>query len=174
LMLGRICPEKGFHLGIDAAKDAGLPVVLGGAVFPYPAHLDYFRSMIEPRLDNRVTFVGALAGPRKRRFLGSVSCLAVPTTVPETSSLVTMEALASGTPVVAFGTPALAELIENGRTGFLVADPDEMRRAFGRVGSISWRECRRSARTRCSLGGMTARYLSLYQTLAASPAPARC
>jgi len=104
-------------------------------------------------------------GSRKQRLLGSVACLALPTTVPETGSLVSMEALASGTPVVAFRTPPLAELIESGRTGFLVADADEMRRAFTRIDSISAAECRRAAEAHCALDAMTRGYLNLYQTL---------
>jgi glycosyltransferase involved in cell wall biosynthesis len=165
LLLGRICPEKGFHLAIDAAKDAGLPVLIGGAVFPYAAHEEYFRSQIQPRLDDRVAFVGPVGRHAKRRLLGAVACVAVPTVVRETSSLVSMEALASGTPVVAFRTPALEELIETGRSGYLVNDVHEMRDAFSRIGRISAQECRRAAESRCAVEAMTARYLRLYREL---------
>jgi glycosyltransferase involved in cell wall biosynthesis len=173
LVLGRVCREKGIHVAIDAAGAAGVPLAIAGAVFPYPAHREYFRSVVAPRLGGRVRFVGPLTGCVKRRTLAAARCLVVPSIVPETSSLVAMEALASGTPVVAFRTPALEELIEDGRTGWLVRTVDELADAMLRAPGLSSSACRAAAGTRCSLDAMTRQYVATYERLArARPATA--
>ncbi len=167
LMLGRICPEKGQHLAIDAAKKAGIPLLLGGAVFPYPAHETYFAREVLPRLDTNRRFMGPLSLTRKRRWLAAARCLLIPSLVPETSSLAAMEALASGTPVIAFGTGALPEIVEHGETGFLVDGTDEMANAIALAGSIDPARCRRAARERFCGRRMAAEYLGRFAALAA-------
>ncbi len=163
LCLGRICPEKGFHLGLDAAQQAGVPVILAGAVFGYESHERYFREEIEPRLDgfSRI-FLGHVGPVEKSRLLGSARCLLVPSLVAETSSLVAMEALACGTPVVAFPSGALAEIVEEGKTGFLVHNAKEMSRALREAGRIDPANCRKAAEERFSEGVMLKKYFELY------------
>jgi glycosyltransferase involved in cell wall biosynthesis len=170
LALGRICAEKGFHLAFDAAERAGVPLVLGGSVFPYPEHERYFAREIAPRLSPERRHVGALDLAAKARRLAEARCLLVPSLAAETSSLVAMEALASGTPVVAFRAGALPEIVEHGRTGFLVDGPEEMAAAIGRVGELDPRACRAAAEARFSEARMTASYLRLYGRLAEAPA----
>jgi glycosyltransferase involved in cell wall biosynthesis len=165
ICLGRICPEKGFHLAADAARQAGLPFVIAGAVFPYQAHQEYFNQEIRPRLGSRCRFLGPIGFRQKHRWLGRARCLLLPSLVPETSSLVAMEALACGTPVVAFATGALPGIIEHGKTGFLVNNPQEMAAAIRNVGEIDPQACRQAAQTRFSLQRMCGRYLNCYQTL---------
>lgn len=162
--LGRICPEKGFHIALDAAARAGVPLVLAGEVFPYPAHEAYYREEIVPRLRGR-RFLHRVPPARKRRLLAAARCLVVPSLAPETSSLVAMEALACGTPVVAFPSGALAEIVEHGRTGFLVNGEREMAEAIAAAGGIDPRECRLAARERFSASRMVNDYLSLYRRL---------
>lgn len=166
LSLGRICPEKGFHLAMDAAAKAGIPILLGGEVFPYEAHQKYFDTEIVPRLGLKARFLGPVGLRRKRRLLAGARCLVVPSLVAETSSLVAMEALACGTPVVAFPSGALTEIIEHGRTGFLVHDEDEMAAAIRDAEKLSREACWEAARDRFSLGSMTTKYLALYRELA--------
>ena len=171
--LGRICPEKGFHLAAAAARRAGLPLVLAGRVFPYPAHQQYFQEVLAPLLDDRwFRFVGPLGLLDKRRLLGRARCLLVPSQTPETSSLVAMEALACGTPVVAFRAGALAEIVEDGRTGFLVDSVEDMAEAIVRVESIDPIQCRRTAEERFSADTMAARYLARYERLVTARPPA--
>ncbi len=167
--LGRICPDKGFHLALDAASAAGVPLVLAGEVFGYPSHVEYFQREILPRLVPPHVFAGPVGLARKRRLLAAARCLLVPSLVDETSSLVAMEALASGTPVIAFPAGALASLIDDGRTGFLVRDAAEMARAIPRAVEIDPAACRRAAEARFSAGAMIARYLEIYERLAADP-----
>ena len=175
LVLGRICPEKAQHRAIDAASHAHIPLLLAGEVFPYPEHRAYFESEIEPRLGRTTRLIGAVGFARKRRLLAAARCVLLPSEVAETSSLVAMEALACGTPVVAFAVGALPEIVEHGRTGFLVRDVAEMAAAMSRAGEIDPDYCRRVARERFALERTAAAYLQLYRRLAsaASAAPRR-
>lgn len=166
LCLGRVCPEKGYHLALDAARTAGVPLLIAGALFPYVAHERHFQDEIRPRLDRRHRWLGSVGFRAKRRLLTAARCLLVPSLVPETSSLVAMEALACGTPVVAFPNGALSEIVEPGRTGFLVKDTAAMAEAIRAVGRLDPETCRAVARERFSQERMTARYLERYAQLA--------
>jgi len=172
LMLARVCPEKGLHLALDAARAAGAPLLLAGAVFPYSAHEDYFHSEVLPRLDRHRRYVGPVGFVQKRRLLASARCLLVPSLVAETSSLVAMEAASCGTPVIAFRNGALPEVVEDGRTGILVDDADGMADAIRRVDAIDPDVCRETARRRFSIERMAAAYIERYHLLARVPAPA--
>jgi glycosyltransferase involved in cell wall biosynthesis len=164
--MGRICSEKGFHLSMDAAERAGAKLILAGTVFEYAEHREYFDSMIAPRLNDRVQFIGPVGGERKRDLLAGAKCLLIPSQVNETSSLAAMEAMAAGTPVIAWRTGALPEIVEDGRTGFLVSSVEEMSDAIDRVESIDRQECRREAEERFDSSKMTSEYLALYQRFA--------
>jgi glycosyltransferase involved in cell wall biosynthesis len=122
---------------------------------------------VQPRLDRRRRFLGPLGFARKRRFLNAARCLVLPSLAQETSSLVAMEALACGTPVVAFPNGALSELVEHGRTGFLVHDIEEMADAMQRAGELSPEPCRAAARQWFSLDRMVRGYFAAYEELAA-------
>ncbi len=165
LHLGRVCHEKGQHIALQAAHAVDTPLVLGGAIFPYAAHQDYFAGEVTPLLDARRRFLGPLDFARKRRLLSAATCLLVPSLVAETSSLVAMEAAACGTPVIAFRTGALPEIVEDGRTGFLVDDAAEMASAISRADSIDPETCRAVARTRFCEKRMSEAYLSRYREL---------
>src|ERR1700716_1471923 len=93
LALGRVCPEKGFHLALDAAEMAGTPLLIAGQVFPYPFHQHYFEAEIRPRLGPNARFLGPVGFARKRRLLSAARCLLVPSLVAETGSLVALEAV---------------------------------------------------------------------------------
>lgn len=166
--LGRICPEKGFHLALDSCRRADVPMFLAGGLFRYETHVRYFEEEIRPRLDTRRRYIGPASLARKRRLLAGARCLLVPSLAPETSSLVSMEALACGTPVVAFGSGALPEIVEHGRTGFIVRDADEMTEALDCVHAIDPEECRKVARERFSAARMANDYIALYERMLAA------
>jgi glycosyltransferase involved in cell wall biosynthesis len=166
LVLSRICPEKGIHIAIDAAKRAGIALLIAGEVYGYADHERYFRCEVEPRLDRLRRFIGAIGAARKQRLLSAARCLMVPSLVAETSSLAAREALAAGTPVIAHTTGALVDTIEHGKTGFLVGSETEMADAIRRVGQIDPQRCWRAARERFALEPMIRGYFQIYQQLA--------
>lgn len=168
IALGRICPEKNFAEALDACRLAECPLLLAGHVYPYPEHVRYFEREIVPRLDRRRRWIGWISGARKRRLLAGARCVLIPSRIAETSSLVAMEALAAGTPVIAYPAGALPEIIEHGRTGFLAGDVACMARAIRAAAQIDAQACRRAARERFSAQRMAAQYLSLYERLAAA------
>lgn len=165
ISIGRVCPEKGFHIAADAAREADIPLIIAGEVYPYPEHERYFREVLAPKLGKGCRFIGPVGFERKRRLLSAARCLIVPSLVPETSSLVAMEALACGTPVVANSIGALEEIIEHGRTGFLVKNTDDMAKAINDAKGISPEVCMAEARKRFSSAVMAAKYIEAYKKI---------
>ena len=172
LVLARVCPEKGLHLALDAAEAADVPLLIAGEVFPYPAHRAYFAEHVAPRLDRRRRYLGPVGFRGKRRLLAAARCLLVASQAAETSSLVAMEAASCGTPVIAFRAGALPEVVEHGRTGYLVGDVRGMADAIGRVDAINPQDCRDTAQRRFGMERMVAAYLDRYRTLAQGQAAA--
>jgi glycosyltransferase involved in cell wall biosynthesis len=165
LVLARICPEKGIHLAIEAARQADSDLVIAGEVFPYGAHERYFADEVRPRLDSRRVFIGPASFQEKRRLLQSARCLLIPSLVDETSSLVAMEALACGTPVIAFRRGALPEIIGDGVTGALVDSVEDMAAAIGNALAFRPGACVSAARRRFSAARMSGEYINLYERL---------
>ncbi len=166
LALGRICPEKGFHLAMDAASACGRRLLLAGEVFSYPEHQKYFEQEIRPRVGANHKFLGPVSGSEKSLLLARAHCVVIPSLVRETSSLVAMETLASGTPVVGMRIGALPEIVEHGRTGWLVDKPEELPGAIEAAAQIRREECRAVAEERFSADRMAQAYLQLYEKLA--------
>lgn len=165
LWLGRICPEKGTHLALDVARQLGIKLLVAGSVYPFTWHREYFEREVRPRIEAAGPMAEFIESPpfaRKVELLGQARALLIPTLAPETSSLVAMEAMACGTPVVAFANGALPEVVVDGRTGFLVNDFDAMVNAVRRVDSIDRRECHARVEARFSASQMTDGYERLY------------
>ncbi len=170
LTLGRICPEKGIDTALRVAHRLDLPMIVAGPVHAFEAHQRYFSEQVQPLLDERRRYIGPVGLQEKPGLLGAARCLLIPSSAPETSSLVAMEALSAGTPVVAFRSGALPEVVEYGVTGFLVDSEDEMVAAVMRIGEISPETCRERARMRFSSRRMVADYLKLYRELVSGDA----
>jgi glycosyltransferase involved in cell wall biosynthesis len=170
--LGRICHEKGFDIALRAAHAAALPLMLAGHTFGYAEHERYFSEDIAPLLDDQRRFVGRVQGENKRRMLAHACALVVPSRVAETCSLVTLEALACGTPVIVPRAGAPATLIEDGVTGWVADGDAEITAALGRLSQLDRAACRRRAE-RFDQREMLRRYFALYAELSQSaPGPA--
>jgi glycosyltransferase involved in cell wall biosynthesis len=167
LWLGRICEEKAPHLALEIAACAGLPITIAGQVYPFSYHQQYFEREVGPRLREmpNAEFVSAPAAKLKRRLLREARALLITSLADETSSLVAMEAAASGTSVVAFRRGALPEVVKDGVTGFLVEDVSQAGLALQEVSAIEPKVCVQYAQQNFSAGKMAERYSALYEQL---------
>ncbi len=164
LWMGRICEEKGAHVAIRVARAAGMKLILAGSVYPFSYHQQYFDREIHPKIagGRLMQYVGTATQPEKIRLLGSARALLVTSLVEETSSLVAMEAMACGTPVVAFARGALPEVVAHGVTGFVVDGEEQMTEAIWRSGEISPQTCRERVEAKFSSERMAQEYERMY------------
>jgi glycosyltransferase involved in cell wall biosynthesis len=167
--LGRIGPEKAPHVAIDAARRAGLPLRLAGPNWTGTERYDrYFAREVRPRLaaaPGSVAWLGELDQPAKVRFLQEAAALLVPVDWEEPFGLVTIEAMLTGTPVVAFARGAAPEIVEEGVTGFIVRSTAEMAARARDACRLDRRRCREHAVQRWSSGRMASDYEALYRSL---------
>jgi glycosyltransferase involved in cell wall biosynthesis len=145
LWVGRMDPGKGPHRAIEVARRAGRPLVLAGPV--QPGCERFFATCIEPHVDGRkVSYIGEVGGARKRRLFGEALAFLMPIRWPEPFGMVMVEALAAGTPVLAFCHGAAPEIVEHGETGFLVHDEAQMAEAVACAALLDPARCRAAAR----------------------------
>lgn len=171
LFLGRFHPEKSPHLAIDAARAAGLPIVLAGKCSE-PLERAYYAREIEPRIGDDVTFFGIADATAKRRLLSRAACMLFPISWEEPFGLVVIEAMACGTPVVALRRGAVPELVADGLTGIIVDEPGELPDAIARARLIDPAACRKHVEAKFTVEVMAAGYEAVYrQALALAPAP---
>ena len=160
--LGRCSPEKQPELAIEIAKRAGIPLKIAAKV----DHKDreYFDRVVAPLLDDPlIEFIGEIGDDEKAAFLGGARALLFPIDWPEPFGLVTIEAMACGTPVVARPCGAVPEVLVDGRTGFLGDSLMDLVDAVKRIHEIDRAECRRHVETRFSVAHMTDGYEAVYR-----------
>jgi len=157
---GRIHPDKGVVAAIDTAEAAGLPIRIAGIVQDEA----YFEREVVPRLDgDRVRFVGPVVAGDRASFLGGAAALLHLIDFDEPFGLSVVEAMACGTPVIAFDRGSMPEIIMDGTTGFLVSDVSSAARAITRVGQLDRRAVRDMAVQRFSSDRMVDEYISVYR-----------
>lgn len=173
LWVGRMTPGKGPHRAIEAARLAGRPLVLAGVV--QPRQQAYFEREVAPHIDGEaVRFVGEVAGTEKRSLFARASALLMPIRWEEPFGMVMIEALASGTPVIAFAEGAAPEVIVTGKTGFIVEDETAMAAAVERLADLSPLDCRAWVVDHCDVDAVAAAYELAYRQVArAAPAMVR-
>jgi glycosyltransferase involved in cell wall biosynthesis len=165
LWIGRMTAEKGPHRAIAAARAAGVPLVLAGII--QPGQREFFDREVAPHVDGtRVRFVGEVGGSVKRSLFAGARALLMPIRWEEPFGMVMVEALACGTPVIAFPEGAARELVLDGKTGFLVEDEQTMAAAVGRLPRIAARDCRAWIAEHCDADVVAAAYESTYRSVA--------
>jgi glycosyltransferase involved in cell wall biosynthesis len=161
--LGRLSPEKGAEAAIRIARHAKMPLRISAKI-PRDGSR-YFREKIEPQLDDQVRFVGELKDPEKQQFLGRATALLFPIEWPEPFGLVMIEAMACGTPVIAFRRGSVPEVVEHGASGFIVDDEPEAIAALSRIDRLDRHKVRQAFERRFLTRRMTDDYLRIYRTL---------
>jgi glycosyltransferase involved in cell wall biosynthesis len=166
LWIGRFNPDKGPERAIRAAREAGAKLVLAGPV--QPGNEEFFAREVEPQLDGeRVRYIGEV-GDEKRDLYAGARALLMPIRWPEPFGLVMTEAMACGTPVIAFPEGSAPEIVIEGETGFLVDDEAEMAAALSRLDEIDPERCRASARERFDVTAVAEAYEQAYARVASA------
>jgi glycosyltransferase involved in cell wall biosynthesis len=162
LFFGRIHPDKGTAEAIDIALAAGRPLVIAGIV----QDQGYFDEQVAPRVDGEhVSFIGAASAEDRSALLGGAHALLHPIRFEEPFGYSVVEAIACGTPVIAFERGSMAELIENGKTGFLVDDVEEAVAAVERVAALDRAAIRAEAVARFGVARMIDAYVDAYEAV---------
>jgi glycosyltransferase involved in cell wall biosynthesis len=164
-VLGRIAPEKGVDRAIRIASRCGIPLKIAAKVDR--ADQDYYDEVIRPLIaDNSlVEYIGEITDREKSDFLSGAIALLVPIDWPEPFGLVMIEAMACGTPVIAYNRGSVAEIVDHGLTGFVVDNEASAVAAVGRVSSLSRTAVRQQFETRFTSRRMALDYLAAYNGL---------
>jgi glycosyltransferase involved in cell wall biosynthesis len=164
-VLGRIAPEKGVDRAIRIASQCGIPLKIAAKVDP--SDQDYYDEVIRPLIaDNPlVEYIGEIGDREKSDFLSGAITLLVPIDWPEPFGLVMIEAMACGTPVIAYNRGSVAEIVEHGRTGFVVDDEESAVAAIEHVSSLSRTAIRQQFENRFTARRMALDYLAAYDGL---------
>jgi len=161
IFLGRIHPDKGVHLAIDAARRSGRPLRIAGII----QDRTYFREQVEPYLDRRIQYIGPVDVADKNALFAGAAALLHLNTIPERFGLVLAEANAAGVPVIAMDLGSCREVIRDGQTGFLVNHVDDAVGALTRLGEINPSACRQRVEQCFSIETMVAGYEQVYRTV---------
>ena len=162
--VGRMHPSKGIPEAIEAAAIAGIPLRIA-AKMQEPAEEEYFDEVVRPVLGTNAEYIGELDTDEKYELMGSSCALLNPIQWDEPFGLVMIEAMATGTPVVATRRGSVEEIVEEGRTGFIRSTPEDLGHALLRASTLDRAACRKSVETRFSDSRMAADYIELFEDL---------
>jgi glycosyltransferase involved in cell wall biosynthesis len=172
LFLGRFSPDQGAHLAIDAASEAGRPILLAGRL-QEPLELAYFRAEIAPRLGEHARFFGEADRWARQKLAGRAHCLMFPICWDEPFGMVMIEAMACGTPVVALNRGSVPEVVADGVTGFILDDPADLPAAIRKAADLDPAACRRHVERNFDVTVMAEGYEHVYARAAARGASCR-
>jgi glycosyltransferase involved in cell wall biosynthesis len=162
--VGRMNASKGIPEAIEIAAMAGIPLRIA-AKMQEPAEQEYFEEAVRPILGSNAEYVGELSAEEKYELMGHSSVLLNPIQWDEPFGLVMIEALATGTPVVATPRGSVPEIVEEGRTGFIRSEPDKLARALADAAALDRSRCRQAAETRFSAARMADDYVALFREI---------
>ena len=168
LFLGRMSPDKGPHRAMEAAYKAGMRLIMC-AKMRDPWEFDYFDEYVRPYLNEDIQYLGEVPHDRKLELLAGARALLFPIRWNEPFGMVALEAMACGTPVLAFPEGAIPEIVEHGRTGFLCDDVPALAEAIGRIDRIDRNECRAAVEGYFSTDRMVREHVELFETLVRRP-----
>jgi glycosyltransferase involved in cell wall biosynthesis len=172
VFLGRIEAIKGPHIAVDVAMRTGVSLVIAGNIAP--EHRAWFDATVAPHIDGRqIKYIGAVNDAQKNELLGHARALLMPIRWEEPFGIVMAEALACGTPVIGFARGAVPEVVDDGVTGFVVNDVDDMVAAVGRIDRLDRYACRMRAERSFSSTALVEAYLAVYRELVRAPRPAQ-
>jgi glycosyltransferase involved in cell wall biosynthesis len=162
MFLGRLDKVKGLHTAIEVAKATSSTLWIGGNIPDTPDNYAYYKKEIEPQIDNeQIIYLGSLDDRQKNEYLGQAKALLFPIEWDEPFGIVMIEAMACGTPVIAFNRGSVPEVIEENITGNIVTTTDEMSNAVAKLKNFNRHACREQAHKRFNAGKIAADYLTL-------------
>lgn len=163
LVVGRISLEKGTHYAIEVAQQFDKRLIIAAKL--EPSDREYFRAYVEPRLSDRVQWVGEVDEDERNRLMSKAVCLLHPVTFREPFGLVMIEAMACGAPVIGFNRGSVPEIIKTGVTGYVVEDTEGMIAALETVSFIDRAACRAHVLENFSVAKMTDGYEQIYKKI---------
>ena len=168
--LGRVAPEKRLDTAIRISRHCGVPLKVAAKIDR--ADRDYYDEQIKPLMGSRhVDFIGEINDEQKSEFFSGAIALLVPIDWPEPFGLVMIEAMACGTPVIAFNRGSVSEIVEDGVTGFVVEDEAGAVGAVDRLAQLSRAQIRKRFEERFTARRMATDYLAVYRTLMGQATP---
>ncbi len=165
--VGKFNPDKGVHEAVQAAKQAGVKLILAGKIDKLEADdFAYYKNQVEPYIDGKqIMYVGEINDAQKNDYFGNAIAFLNPIKWNEPFGLTMTESMACGTPVIAFAEGSAQELVMENETGYLVHTVEEMAMRMKEVQAIDRKQCRLRAEKLFSAETMSAKYLEIYQEL---------
>jgi glycosyltransferase involved in cell wall biosynthesis len=163
MFLGRLDKIKGVHTAINIAKASNNTLIIAGNIPTTPDNYQYFKTCIEPLIDNhQIKYVGALNDAEKNHYLQKAKALLFPIEWDEPFGMVMIEAMACGTPVIAFNRGSVPEVVEEGVNGFIVTTEIEMLDKVATISNVNRKKCRQSAKIRFDIKVIASQYLNVF------------